>query len=325
MVVPNFARWRHGDWSNNPEALQRVRGLGAGVVAVGAAIVLTLAAFLPPPPYDEAPAAPSTLAALKAEMARSGLDVSALRTGTVAVPRVSVERLPHDWRKGIRADRRKKTFIAVVLPLVLQANEKILDDRRRLHHAMDRLRRGQTLAGAEGSWLRTLALRYEVRPETLNLARDGFARLLRRVDVIPPSLALAQAAMESGWGSSRFAIEGNALFGEWTEESENTIVPAGREAGRSYAIRAFETLQGSIESYMRNLNSHRAYRKFRQVRAARRAKGEPLLGSTLAPLLRSYSAQGSKYIAAIRSIIAKNELEVFDRVELAEQAPDASG
>lgn len=326
MVSSILTKWRPGRFQpRHAEAIYRFRALGAGVVAIGLAGMITISAFLPGPQPEETPAGPRTLVELRAALSRSGLDLPALKAGAIAVPRLKIDRLPRDWRADTRADRRKEAFIAVVLPLVLRANEKILDDRRRLLHDLDRLHGGHMLTAEEGAWLRALAVNYEVEPASLSRARGGIALLLRRVDAVPPSLAIAQAAMESGWGSSRFAIAGNALFGEWTEETENAMVPAARDPGRTYAIRRFPTLQASIDSYMRNLNTHRAYRTFRKARATSRAKGEAVLGLALVPLLRAYSAQGPKYIKAIQSIIAKNDLEAFDRVELAELTPDTAG
>ena len=140
--------------------------------------------------------------------------------------------------------------------------------------------------------------------------------LSRRVDIIPPSLAIAQAAIESGWGTSRFTTEGNALFGQWSEDKDDSMIPARRDAGRTYAIKRFSTLLGSIKAYMRNLNSHRAYRKFRAARAKSRAAGKEIAGPPLAKLLGSYSQRGPEYVRALTSIIEINQMASLDRAIL---------
>ncbi|MFQ5466752.1 MAG: glucosaminidase domain-containing protein, partial [Kiloniellaceae bacterium] len=138
-----------------------------------------------------------------------------------------------------------------------------------------------------------------------------------RVDGVPPSLAVAQAAIESGWGTSRFAAEGNALYGQWTEEGAQGMVPANRKPGRTYAIQRFKSLSASVEAYLRNLNTHRAYRAFRRARAIQRRTGGVVRGAPLAPELRAYSQEGMKYVQTILSIIDKNGLDALDRTALA--------
>ena len=136
------------------------------------------------------------------------------------------------------------------------------------------------------------------------------------VDIVPPSLAIAQAAIESGWGTSRFTAEGNALYGQWAEEGEGAMVPAERDAGRTYAIKSFDNLQASVLSYMHNLNTHRAYRAFRAARAVMRESGRRITGPSLAKHLGAYSERGERYIRDLSAIMTQNGLGALDAAAL---------
>lgn len=140
---------------------------------------------------------------------------------------------------------------------------------------------------------------------------------MQRVDIIPPSLALAQAAKESGWGTSRFARNGNALFGQWTWDEDQGMEPKDRPEGTDHLVREFDTLLDSVEAYMLNLNRHRAYRELRSLRAGMRKRGEPIDGISLAGGLESYSELGMEYVERIRSMIDLNQLLALDNAELA--------
>ena len=214
------------------------------------------------------------------------------------VPRAYLASLPGDWRHMRDASRRKNLFIRAILPLVLLENERILAVRARV------------LKGdpADDEWRRALAARYR-------LPSADLARLARRIDIIPPSLAIAQAAIESGWGSSRFSRQGNALFGEWTWTGKG-IVPAGREAGRTHMIKAFDSLGGSVASYMKNLNSHRAYAGLRRWRETRRRQGKAPSGLSLTATLIDYSQKGQAYVSILDGIIRRNSLAALDGARL---------
>jgi Bax protein len=132
--------------------------------------------------------------------------------------------------------------------------------------------------------------------------------LLQRVDVVPVSLVLAQAAKESAWGRSRFAREGNNLFGEWCFTAGCGMVPRRRESGKTHEVETFPSVRAAVASYIHNLNSHPSYRMLRSIRASLREAGKPLNGLALARGLEAYSAQGSDYVASVRDIIRKNRL-----------------
>ena len=200
-----------------------------------------------------------------------------------------------------------------MLPLVLHVNEQIRADRTRLIAVRKMQVNDQKISAADQLWLAALADRYKAD-------RDDLSELSRRADIIPPSLALAQAAEESGWGTSRFVIEGNALFGQWTVEEDRGIVPARRDIDRFHKIKTFETLLDAVRAYARNLNTHRAYRKFRLERAGFRQEGTSLDGLVLSSSLSKYSERGDEYVKSLRSLIRGNRLEKLDRAKLSDKA-----
>ncbi len=245
---------------------------------------------------------------------RQGYDHSAPTGKRAAVPRVFLTALPRDLPDLDDTAARKRAFTLIVLPLVLRANEILANERRQVLELAARIEAGRAPRAAERAWIEAMATRYGLK--TTGAPSAILSTLKRRVDIVPPSLAIAQAAIESGWGSSRFALEGNALFGQWDEEGVDGMVPADRDPGRTYAIKRFDSLLDSILDYMRNLNSHRAYRKFRAHRAELREAGQPLAGPELAQFLGAYSQQGQKYLRALNSIITGNDLAPLDGANL---------
>jgi Bax protein len=242
-----------------------------------------------------------------------GYTLESVRDLGTTVPRIVPVTLPSDLPDIRQADKRKDVFLTTVLPVILHENERLLLDRERLATLRVKLTFNRLLTADELSWLVDTYKRYDVEPGDMEM-------LMRRVDAVPVSLALAQAAAESGWGTSRFAQEGNALFGQWTfKAGKDGIVPSRRKAGKNHRIRAFDTLSDAVRAYMHNLNTHRAYREFRRNRAAYRLEGKPLDGYSLAAWLKRYSERGSDYIRDLRSIINGNDLERFDGATLASQ------
>lgn len=235
-----------------------------------------------------------------------------VRLGEMAVPRVLVDKVPADLTKIESVAERKRLFIQLALPLILYVNEKILADRERLIGLRDEFLRSGTVADArDRAWLYRLARRY-------GLETPDIDALLRRVDMIPPSLALAQGAEESGWGTSRFVREGNAIFGQRTFDKGAGLVPRRRDVGKTHEVKAFNGLVESVASYMINLNTHFAYGKFRRVREQQRASLGYMDAHALAGALDRYSERGEAYIATIRSIIDSNGLRAYDRARLSD-------
>jgi len=229
----------------------------------------------------------------------------AVQEGAAAVPRVFVKAFPDDIADIDSVDLRKRIFLDTMLPIVLAANEAILADRARLAALRESIGHGVAPSPADARWLVALGRRYEVPDQDLET-------LLARVDAVPPSMALAQAAVESGWGTSSLARRGNALFGQIVADPADGI-PA-RDGGHGYA--AFETLGESVEAYTRNLNTHPAYADFRAERARLRAAGRPLDGDRLMGTLTAYSERGPDYVAYVRRLMRANDLGLFDRVRL---------
>ena len=237
-------------------------------------------------------------------------DLDAVISGRAGVPRLNLVSFPENLGAIRETAERKAVFFKTVLPLVLQVNEQIAQDRARLWTLRAQQKSGVKLNALDRLWLAVMADRYGTK-------RGDIATLLRRHDIVPPSLALAQAATESAWGTSRFVREGNAMFGEWTfEADEKGIVPNDRLDGKTHRVRAFESLSDSVASYITNLNKHRAYKEFRAERALMRAKGLPVDGMRLAGMLHRYSERGAAYVAELRSIMSGNDLDLLDTAEL---------
>lgn len=237
-------------------------------------------------------------------------DLKAVLTGASPVPRITLASLPGDLHKIRETAKRKAVFFKTVLPLVLQVNEQIVRDRQRLWDLSAQQKTGAPLAADDRLWLAVMAERYGTK-------RGDVAALLKRHDVVPPSLALAQAAIESAWGTSRFVREGNAMFGQWTfEDDHNGIVPNDRMDGMTHRIRAFDSLYESVLSYVTNLNRHRAYKEFRQMRSEMRSQGQALDGKKLATTLHRYSERGAAYVSELHSIMSGNDLGMLDSARL---------
>lgn len=221
------------------------------------------------------------------------------------VPPVFLASVPGDLSDVPAVDTKKRVFLRVMLPLVLVVNEAVAADRRRLEAIARKRAKGQYVTADETDWLAAIAARYDAEGATP-------AELLKRVDVVPASLALAQAAEESGWGTSRFTLEANNLFGHYTT-GDDGLAAAG-DASRRLA--QFATLHEAVRAYVHNLNTHGAYEPLRRLRAAARARGAFPDGHTLAGALTAYSERGPAYVDAIRALIRKNGLLRFDHARL---------
>lgn len=241
--------------------------------------------------------------------------IEGVRTGEATVPRLVLTDLPTGMTALESADDRKALFVKTLLPLILMTNERIGQDRDRLRRLHAVKQAGQGLAPQDRRWLLDLAVRYGMKPD----GDVNTKALMQRVDIVPVSLALAQAAEESGWGTSRFAQKGNALFGQLTFKAEDEgIVPRNRREGETHRFRSFDDPKGSVDSYIHNLNTHRAYTQFRQMRASLRAQDKPIDGQVLVNALVSYSERGEDYVRTIRALIRANALSDFDKAVLSD-------
>jgi len=198
---------------------------------------------------------------------------------------------------------RKAVFFDYVEPLIAEANKTVADDRRRLVEIASK----SEFSWLDRWWLDKLAADYRIERGSMD-EEQLLSTLMVRVDVVPMSLALAQAAKESGWGTSRFAREANNLFGEWCFRPGCGIVPENRLEGRKHEVEAFDTPRDSVVSYLRNLNTHDSYRSFRLERARLRKTGAGLSGVELAEQLAQYSERREEYIKDIKHLIQFNKL-----------------
>ena len=211
---------------------------------------------------------------------------------------------PRDLETIQSSKIKKETFIQIVLPLVVAENERILEDREKLKV----LSAKKFTTDLEKQWLRQKLLEYKVKKGDLD-------ELLMRIDIIPTSIALAQAAKESGWGTSRFALEGNAIFGQWTWSGQG-IAPLDRDSNKNHKILKFPILRASVKAYQNNLNTHKSYKSFRDKRGKLREKNKKISGLELTETLKNYAQTGSEYTKILNQIIKQNRLTDFEPVKL---------
>ena len=224
------------------------------------------------------------------------------RTKKVKPIRLSL--LPNEMKSIENSGKRKNLFIKIILPLVLEENNRIIIDRKKLFTILNKNKNSKD----EIKWLNQKFKQYGV-------VNKDLATLKVRMDIIPVSLAIAQAAKETGWGTSRFAIEGNALFGQWTWSGEG-IKPAGADTNATYKVMKFNVLKASVRAYQRNLNTHSSYKKFRFIRAQLRDDNKKLDSLKLAEYLDNYAQTGTEYTKVLKQIIQQNQLKDFDEVKL---------
>lgn len=228
------------------------------------------------------------------------------------VPRLGVIAFPHDLSE-LSVAERKSMFFRVVLPLAMAENARIERIRARVEQTFAR---GHLYRGTHDyRFVRRVAREYRVTG-SLNDPSTR-AALLRRVDVIPLGLVLAQAANESAWGTSRFVREGNALFGQWTWVADAGITPLRRAAGARHRVRAYADLRGSVRAYLHNLNTGHAYGELRVLRERMRGRGRIPDAFELAGALQRYSERGPAYVAELRSLMRSNDLDTLPPVTLA--------
>ena len=226
-----------------------------------------------------------------------------IRQSKIVKP-INIDLLPKEMKSIESSKKKKELFIKIVLPLILEENNRIFLDRKRLFAILNKNKNTET----ERKWLNNKFKQYGV------VNRD-LTTLKIRMDVIPVSLAIAQAAKETGWGTSRFALEGNALYGQWTW-SEDGITPASAEAGSTHKVMKFKILQASVRAYQRNLNTHSGYKKFREARAIQRDNSGKLNSLLLVDYLDKYAETGKEYTLILKKIIEQNSLTDFDDAKL---------
>jgi len=232
-----------------------------------------------------------------------GYNLKGVRAGQKVKP-IYLTKLPKDIKSLGSTKQKRELFIKIILPLVLYENEKIQNDREKLFQILGK----NFNTSGEKVWLKRRFKEYKIDDKDLS-------KLKMRMDIIPVSIALAQAANESGWGTSRFALEGNALFGQWTW-SKKGISPKNKDPNQSHKILQFQVLKASVKAYKNNLNTHNAYKEFREARAQLRENNEDINGLKLTQYLKNYASIGIKYVHILEDIIEKNSLTDFDKANL---------
>jgi len=223
---------------------------------------------------------------------------------TKLVKPVKLSLLPNEMKMIESTQKRKNLFIQIILPLIIEENNRIKLNRKKLFSILNKNHN----SNAEKKWLNEKFKQYGVLNKDLSTLKV-------RMDMVPVSLAIAQAAKETGWGTSRFALEGNALFGQWTWSGEG-IKPADADHNATHKVMKFKILKSSIRAYQRNLNTHSGYKEFRMARAALRDNRRNLDGLILATYLNKYAETGTEYVKIIKQIIKQNNLTDFDKVKL---------
>tara|TARA_B100000683_G_scaffold229378_1_gene229799 strand:- start:309 stop:1373 length:1065 start_codon:yes stop_codon:yes gene_type:complete len=229
---------------------------------------------------------------------------------TKLVKPVDIGLLPNEIKKISNTKKRKDMFIKIVLPLIVKENTKIRIDRKRLFTILGK----NSNTDIERKWLEKKYKQYGVR-------QNDLSTLKIRMDEIPVSLAIAQAAKETGWGTSRFALKGNALFGQWTWSGEG-LKPKNAEEGKDHKVMKFHSLRLSVRAYLRNLNTHSSYKNLRKARTDLRNQNKALDSLILSQHLDKYAETGNQYIDVLKKIIEQNNLKDFDEARLLPSSKD---
>ncbi len=217
---------------------------------------------------------------------------------------IALTLLPAEIKMIENVKKRKEFFIQIILPLILEENKKINLDRKRLFNIINKINN----SSSEKKWLERKYKQYGIPSKDLSVLKI-------RMDIIPVSLAIAQAAKETGWGTSRFAQQGNALFGQWTWSGEG-LKPKEAEKNEGHKVMKFNILQASVRAYQRNINTHSSYQDFRLARAKLRDLNEPLDSTILSSYLDKYAETGNQYVKVLQKIIVQNNLKDFDDAKL---------
>ena len=233
----------------------------------------------------------------------TGYNLNDVRKKKLVKP-VALTLLPQEIKMIENSKKRKEFFIQIVLPLIIEENNNIKLDRKTLFTIINK----SNNSNSEKKWLEKKYKQYGVKSGDLS-------SLKIRMDEIPVSLAIAQAAKETGWGTSRFALEGNALFGQWTWSGEG-LKPKEAKEGENHKVMKFNILQASVRAYQRNINTHSTYKDFRKARAKLRDNNKPLDSIELSKYLNKYAETGNQYVEVLQKIIRQNKLQDFDDAKL---------
>lgn len=239
----------------------------------------------------------------------AGYDLNKIRNKEMDVPRIFIKTLPSDFNMIESAKEKKELFIKFLLPLILKKNEELMENRVKLQAIEEKIKKSKTLTAEENDFLNLMK-------DTYKTENGDVADILVKLDEMSVSMALGQAIQETGWGDSRFLIQGNSIFAEWTWGGDG-MLPRARKDGLVHRIKTFPTLYDSVDSYANNLNKTRYYAEFRRMRAKLRSEGKPLYGRWLMSSMTRYSTQKDVYILEVKKIIRDNNLDDFNTVKLA--------
>lgn len=228
----------------------------------------------------------------------------------IYLPQRAADQLP-DLRP-LDAQERKEEFFEFLDPIIEDVTADIIEQREFVASIADELEAGEDLSWFTQRRLDELAEYYEVETEDADIESEILPTLQRRIGVVPRSLVLIQAAKESGWGTSRFALTGNNLFGQRCYAEDCGIEPAGAGPDPNFNVATFSSVEDAVASYFRNLNTHPQYQEFRRTRQSLRRSGNELRGTVLADSLLDYSERGADYVAEIKAMIEQNSLEPDD-------------
>ena len=261
--------------------------------------------------FDEQPSDAILLSAATIEelFKSTNYNLKDVRENKLVKP-INLDLLPKEIGKIENTKKRKDLFIQIILPLVIDENNSIKLDRIKLFSILNKSKNTKT----EQEWLNIKFKQYGV-------VNKDLSTLKIRMDEVPVSMAIAQAAKETGWGTSRFAQEGNALFGQWTWSGEG-IKPADAEDDSTHKVMRFKVLQASVKAYQRNLNTHSSYKDFRSARAELRDEGKELDSMILTEYLDKYAETGKEYVKILQQIIRQNDLTDFDDAKLLPSSKD---
>lgn len=230
-------------------------------------------------------------------------------TQPVAATPTQNERVP-DFSAYQDVRQKKRVFFEFMLPRIREANARIRKQRARLITLTTKLEAGLVLQRGELQYLSQLLKRYRMKASH-EVDTQLMHQLLERVDIVPASLVLAQSANESGWGTSRFAIEANNYFGLWCFRSGCGLKPSSRDEGMAHEVASYNSVQQGIIAYMHNINTHKAYRELRMIRSEQRLLQNHFMGLQLTDGLHRYSERGEDYVREIKQMIRINKLHEY--------------
>lgn len=305
------------------------KGIYAGLA--GSLLFLFVAFFLPlknDPPMKTGTLKPEimtieTVQELKEYYKSINYTLDNLQKGKTSVPRIYLDRIINNWAENETVTAKKSLFYRTMLPLVLRVNELILEKRKKLYEIAENYSQTGQLSHENRSWLKKIAIRYRIirNKQKLIPSASFFDELFLRVDTIPVSLALGQMAYESAYATSRFAGEGNALFGQW-HWGKGMLPRKKRNNMGDYRVANFTYPIDSMKAYALNINTNEAYQEFREERAVQRSEGKKFLdGYKLAKTLERYSERREKYVKTLQGIIKKNGLDKLEKVQLKQETP----